>query len=240
MKVSVIGCSTTWSDRPTSSYCINDNILVDAGEGTLKYYKQAGVDFKKIEHIFVTHLHSDHTFAIINYIYNIIGCYRNGQKRVINIYGTKGITQYLKALQDVILPDSKNIDTSEFIRIHEITDFNEKIKVDDIEVSVFELKHGQIEDIAYVFDDNKATVGFSGDCTYTQNLDKFVKSANILYLECCGLKTSASHLGYDKYIEYVKENKDKIFYAVHCIDDVYYNADNLGICVAKAGQVNYY
>ncbi len=240
MKVSVIGCSTTWSDRPTSSYCINDNILVDAGEGTLKYYKQAGVDFKKIEHIFVTHLHSDHTFAIINYIYNIIGCFRHGQKRVINIYGTKGITQYLKSLRDILLPDSKNIDTSEFIRIHEITDFNEKIKVDDIEVSVFKLKHGQIKDIAYVFDDKKAKVGFSGDCTYTQNLDEFVKIANILYLECCDLKTSDSHLGYDKFIEYVKENKDKTFYAVHCIDDVYYNADKLGICVAKAGQVNYY
>ena len=46
MKVSVIGCSTAWTDRPCSSYCINDTILVDCGEGTFKYYAQAQVDYK--------------------------------------------------------------------------------------------------------------------------------------------------------------------------------------------------
>ena len=48
MQVKVIGCSNAWTDRPTSSYCINENILVDCGEGTFKYYQKAKVDYIKI------------------------------------------------------------------------------------------------------------------------------------------------------------------------------------------------
>ncbi len=238
MKVSVIGCSTTWSDRPTSSYCINDNILVDAGEGTFKYYNAAKVDFEKIKYIFITHFHSDHTFAVINHIYNAIWHYNHNEKKVIYIFGPKGVKTYFKNLRDIILPEYKDFNTDSFIKIREITNFDTKIKIENLEVSFFKLKHENLQDIAYVFDDGKVKVGFSGDCTYTPELDKFVEKANVLYLECCDLKTNDKHLGYDKYFEYMNNNKDKTFYAIHCENKIYDNAAKLGISVAKSGQIN--
>ena len=92
MKITVIGCSTTWTNRATSSYCINDNILVDAGEGTLKVYEKAGVNFNNIKHIFITHLHTDHVTTAFHHIYDI-GCevkYHNNCSRELNIYGPLG------------------------------------------------------------------------------------------------------------------------------------------------------
>ena len=240
MKVTVIGCSTSWTDRPTSSYCINDNLLVDAGEGTLKFYKQCGIDFEKIEHIFITHTHSDHTFACINLIYNAIWHHNRNHDKQLYIYGPEGIEKYFKDLRDIILPEYKNIDISGFIHFCEITNFNSTLKVGDIKVRVYELQHKDLQDIAYVFDDGITKVGFSGDCTYTKNLDKFINDANVLYLECCDMTTNIKHLGYDKFIEYTRKYPNKKFWAIHCEDNVYHNADKLGISVAKSGQISEY
>lgn len=236
MKVSVIGCSTTWSDRPTSSYCINDRILVDAGEGTFKFYKKAGVDFENIKHIFVTHLHCDHTFAVINHIYNDVWHYNRNDVKHLYVYGPKGTKEYFKKLIDITMPEYKDMDMSGFLHINEIENFNSEFKVEGLKVKFFKLKHGELEDIGYVFNDGVSKVGFSGDCTCTKELDTFVSSADTLFLECCGMETNQKHLGYDKYSNYQKEYPKKKFYAVHCDEGVYNNAKKLNIETAQAGK----
>lgn len=236
MKISVIGCSTTWSDRPTSSYCINDNILVDAGEGTLKNYKNTKVEVENIKYIFLTHLHSDHTFAVINHIYNRIWSYQT-RKNELFIYGPKGTKQYLKNLIKLMLPEYKNMDMSGFLHITEIENFEQKVQIENMNVSFYKLKHGILQNIAYIFDDGKTKVGFSGDCTYTKNLDKFIANSEILFLECCDLKTSKNHLGYDLFSLYQKKYTEKTFFAIHCSDDVYNNAKKLKLKVAKHSQI---
>lgn len=236
MKVSVIGCSTTWSDRPTSSYCINDEILVDAGEGTFKYYKKAGVDFENIKHIFVTHMHADHTFAVINHIYNSVWHYNRNQIKPLYVYGPKGIKQYFKSLVDVTMPEYKDMDMSEFLHIKEIDNFDTELRVEGLKVKFFKLVHGELEDIGYVFDDGVSKVGFSGDCTYTKELDGFVNQSDTLFLECCGMKTNDKHLGYDLYSNYAKKYPNKNFYAIHCENNVYNDAKKLKIKTAEAGK----
>ena len=88
--------------------------------------------------------------------------------------------------------------------------------------------------VPYVFDDNTTKVGFSGDCTYTETLDKFVKYCDVLFLECCDMKTDTRHLGYDKFIEYVKLYKDKKFYGIHCTNKIYFAENKLGITLAHS------
>ena len=236
MKISVIGCSTSWSDRPTSSYCINDEILVDAGEGTLKFYKRAKVNFEKIKYIFITHLHADHTFAVINHIYDRIWDNKK-QKSDLYIFGPKGIKQYFSNLIKIIMPEFKNMDMSSFLHIIEINNFDQNLQIENLKVSFFKLKHGKLDDIAYIFDDGKTKVGFSGDCTYTKELDQFVESAETLFLECCDLKTNKNHLGYDLYSSYSNKYKDKKFYAIHCVDRIFKNSKKLHLQVARSGQI---
>ena len=72
MQVTVIGCSTCWTNKPVSSYCINGNILVDCGEGTTKHYKKSGVDFFEIKHIFITHFHTDHFTGLSAHISQVL------------------------------------------------------------------------------------------------------------------------------------------------------------------------
>lgn len=237
MKVSIIGCSLTWTNRPTSSYCINNNILVDAGEGTLKYYEDAGVDFEKIKHIFITHMHTDHTLAVINHVYNAVWYHLRNKTKELFIYGPKGIKKYFKKLIKVAIPEYKNMNMSKFLHIFEIKDFNSEISVENLKVKFYQLKHGQLEDIAYVFDDGKTKVGFSGDCTHSKELDDFVDEAQILFLECCAMKTTKNHLGYDLYSQYVQKYPNKTFIAIHCENKIYENADKLHLTLAKAGDI---
>lgn len=236
MKIQVIGCSTTWSDRPTSSYCINDKILVDAGEGTFKYYKNAGVNFENIKHIFITHMHTDHTLAVINHIYNMFWHFNHGKQKALYIYGPAGIKKYFNNLIKIVMPEYKNFDFSNMLLIKEIKNFKETIEIENLKINFFKLKHGELENIAYIFDDGKAKVGFSGDCTYTKELDDFVKASKTLFLECCDMKTNQKHLGYDIFAQYIKTFPAKKFYATHCEDCIYKNADKLGINLAEFGN----
>ena len=162
-----------------------------------------------------------------------------GEAKELDIYGPKGTTKYFKDLIDVALPEYSDMDMSGFIHYHEIENFNEAINLEGLKVKFFQLKHGELEDIAYTFDDGVSKVGFSGDCTYTPNLDKFVASADTLFLECCDFKTTKNHLGCDQYLKYSDKYPNKKFYAVHCVDNVYQTAESLDIETAKAGQTYY-
>ena len=99
MEVTVIGCSTTWTDKPVSSYLLNKNILIDSGEGTIKYYKKCGVDLKNINHIFITHLHTDHFMGLSAHISQVLVYEGEDKKYRLNIYGPKGLLKALKTLQ---------------------------------------------------------------------------------------------------------------------------------------------
>ena len=179
MKVSVIGCSTAWTDRPTSSYCVNNTTLIDCGEGTLKFYKKANVNFLHIKNIFITHLHSDHTFALMEYIDQYIFYSAVKDRKSVTIYGPKGLREFLDNLK-LASCEYKEIDYNldDYFNIIEIEDFSKQIKVDNLIVYPYLFKHGKMDNISYVFDDGKVKVGFSGDITMQEGLNKFIENTN--------------------------------------------------------------
>lgn len=233
MKITVIGCSTSWTDRPTSSYCINGNILVDCGEGTSKGYKKNKINLMDIKNIFITHLHSDHTASLSNFLARYM-CYAKQDKlKTLTIYGPIGLKEYLKHLLYISLIDKVDKNIEDYINLVEITDFTKAIKIDNINVTTYPFNHGNLQDIAYIFDDTKVKVGFSGDLNFQQGIDKFISNFDYGFLECCSIKSSFSHLGYDHYIEFQNKYRDKKLYAIHCVDEVYQNEKSLNITCAK-------
>lgn len=234
MEVKVIGCSNSWTDRPTSSYCINDSILVDCGEGTLKFYKKAKVDFLNIKHIFITHLHSDHTFNLGTFYSYYANYERKEKMKTVTIYGPKGLKDYVDHIK--IVSFQCNYTFEDIFNIVEIEDFNKTIEIDEVKVKMFHFMHGNIDDIAYIFDDGKVKVGFSGDLNYQKEIQNFISNLNVVFLECSNATSSPTHLGYNDYIKLQSNNPDKKFFAVHCADSIYQNEKELGIKCAKHGK----
>ena len=131
MKVSIIGCSTCWTDRPTSSYCVNDTLLIDCGEGTMKYYKQAGVDFFNIKNILITHFHVDHTVNLIQYLSQYAFYSDASKRKSVTIYGPKGLKVYLDKLKRISL-DLENLNWEDYFNLVEIDSFKTGFKVGDL------------------------------------------------------------------------------------------------------------
>lgn len=231
MEVTVIGCSTSWTDRPASSYCINKSILVDVGSGTNKFYAKSNIDMMNIKTIFLTHLHSDHTASLSVYFGKYLRY--SPQKEKITIYGPKGLKVYLKHLLYVCLMDYYDVNLEDYFNLIEIDNFDNKITLNQFTISTYSFDHGNMKDIAYIFDDGQTKVGFSGDLNMQQNIDKFIENTNNVFLECCSMESSKAHLGYNDYIKFQNQFPDKKFYAIHCTDEVYNNEKQLGITCAK-------
>lgn len=236
MEIKVIGSSTAWSERPCSSYCINNKILIDCGEGTTKVYNKLGIVLNDIKYIFITHTLSDHTLGLVQYLcqhvfYNSIEKYKT-----LTIFAPRSFTKFLHRLFKLVC-DPKPVDLNKYINIIEITNFSQKIYIEDFTITPFKLKHGGLTDIGYVFDDNQCKVGFSGDTTYTKNLEKFVYDSDYLFLCCCSSLTTTAHIGLDRYKQLENKYPEKRFYAIHCVDAIYNNAKQYNIRLADSGDV---
>ena len=237
MKVQVIGCSTSWTSRPMSSYCLNDEILIDCGEGTAKEYLKLDFDSDKVKDIFITHFHFGHIFVLAYYFCKQRKIFEaTGEKR-LTVYGPEGLKKHLKLMQYFVFGEKSldEIQVEDFLNIVELSDGDE-VQIDSVKVKTFRLEHGNVDDNGYVFEVGDKKIGFSGDCTYTTNVENFVKDCDICFLECCSLKTSEKHLGYDKFKEIENKYPSCRFLAIHSTDNLYLNQDKYDMEFAISGK----
>lgn len=228
MQVTVIGCSTTWTDKPVSSYCINNNILVDCGEGTLKYYSKCGVNLKDINKIFITHIHGDHFLGVGAFISHVLVYESEEEKYRLTIYGPKGLLKALTVLKDTFACPNIKKNVEDYINVVELEP-NQTVFVDNFEINTIQLDHGGVVDIAYMFNEKGKTIGFSGDCTYDENTKKFVENCDVAFIDCCAEKTTKSHMGAEHLLPMQTAYPQKRLIAVHCTDEFLQKAKTLNI-----------
>mmetsp|Transcript_11962 Transcript_11962/g.32278 ORF Transcript_11962/g.32278 Transcript_11962/m.32278 type:complete len:522 (+) Transcript_11962:310-1875(+) len=76
--------------------------MFDAGEGTQINLQRSGVRPSRIEKIFVTHAHGDHTFGLAG-VLCLMGQDFDRTTKVVDIYGPKGLRAYLRAAMQLTL-----------------------------------------------------------------------------------------------------------------------------------------
>ena len=97
IKLTILGChsaSPRQNAFPTAQYLeIKErNFLIDCGEGTQTLLRKYKIQFSKIKHIFISHLHGDHFYGLIGLI-STFGLH--GRENDLHIYGPKGIKEVL-------------------------------------------------------------------------------------------------------------------------------------------------
>ena len=235
MQVKVIGCSTSWTDKPVSSYCINNTMLVDCGEGTLKYYQKCNIDFKNINHILITHMHSDHFLGVASFISQVLVYETEDQKFRLNIYGPKGLLKALTNMKELYSCPTINKRVEDYINVVEL-ESNQTFNVENFEVSTIELDHNGMTNLAYIFNEKNKKVGFSGDCTFDENTQKFVKNSDVAFIDCCSEKTTKSHMGAEHLIMLQNKYPQKRLIAIHCTDEFLAKAKKLNIETTESGK----
>lgn len=142
----------------------DDYLVMDMGSGTLS--RLMGVaDIKKIKHIFISHLHFDHTSDLLPFRYLL-----EELDHTVNIYTHKEDTPWYK-----ILFDHPNFN---IINIDE----NSEIKIGSMTLSFLKMNH-TVTDYAVIINGEK-TLCYTGDTVYNDNIPKCFEISDLVLADC--------------------------------------------------------
>lgn len=140
MNLTVLGCYAATPrtiTNPTSQVLEMQNrlFLIDCGEGTQVQLRKNKIKFSKINQIFISHLHGDHSYGLIGLVSTFMSLSRVND---LHIYGPKGIKQIINLQLRL-----SNSWTSYKLIFHELTSTESEVIFEDEKVIVktIPLKH---------------------------------------------------------------------------------------------------
>ena len=191
--------------RAGPSYALivnNYPYLVEAGEGIWRSLAKAalingddvtrGLSPEKLKHVFVTHLHEDHTVGIPSLLLNPFKLDIPTSKEIYGPTGTAAMVKHIVAAWkidiDEAIFDGYNPEGGRATG-HDITFKDQGVvyKDDNVKVEAFRTIHGSLKDtFAYRFTTEDRVIVFTGDGgPYHPNIVKAAMGADILVTESC-------------------------------------------------------
>jgi ribonuclease BN (tRNA processing enzyme) len=199
-QVVLLGTGTPFADPersgPSLAVIVNNvSYVVDCGPGAVrraaaaaKQKNIASLEAPKLRHLFITHLHSDHTTGYPDFILTPAVLDRNAP---LEVYGPKGLQamtgNILKAYKediDIRLHGLERGDPEGYkVHVHEIKE-GLIYKDSNVLVKAFKVTHGTWpEAYGYRFETKDKIIVVSGDCTYSENLVANARGCDILIHE---------------------------------------------------------
>ena len=152
-------------------------ILVDCGPGTLLQLEKAGLSYKEIDMVFLTHFHTDH----ISDLNALIWAYKWGnlnRKKDLTIIGPAGFRKYYEAFIKPLVWEPPARDFNLIIKEIDTT-----LDCQDFVVQSCKTVHTD-ESIAYNFLYKGKSLVISGDTEFCEDLIAFSHGCDVLMLEC--------------------------------------------------------
>lgn len=163
--------------------------VFDAGRGTTIRLQQAGIPLDRIEQVFLTHLHSDHTSGFADLWLTSWIWQRQNKMKVFGPVGTASFINHIEQAyaEDIRLRTSNsnlNGDLSQLLISESGLDNNVVYNMDDIKITAFHVNHGVVKQAyGYKFESGNRKIILSGDTAYSENLIKHAQNADILIHE---------------------------------------------------------
>lgn len=176
--------------NPANALVVDDAIyVIDMGMGVTEQFVKAGLDYKQIRGLFISHLHSDHELEFGNLVYN--DWVTNSLTKPLNAYGPVGIEEMIKnywALNkddiNTRIADEGRVDPRDLLIGHDMPFTKHVVMQDDhVRVSALPTPHKPLQNFAYRFDTPYGSVVYSGDTSFYPPLADFAKGADVLVHE---------------------------------------------------------
>lgn len=180
MKLTVLGCSggIGGQQRRTTSYLVDDDILIDAGSGVgdLSYEQ-----LMRIDHVFVSHAHLDH-IAFIPFLVDTVG---EDRGRPITVHASAETLRILRShiFNWLIWPDFSTIPDRDapFLRYHELR-HGDKVALGSRTIQPMPALH-TVPAQGYCIDSGDRQLVYTGDTTYSEELvERINRLGRIKYL----------------------------------------------------------
>jgi ribonuclease BN (tRNA processing enzyme) len=209
MKLYILGSGTCipYERRGSSGYALRlpkSTVLLDCGNGTTWKLGRVGINYLEVDHIFLSHLHPDHTADLIPFLFATKYARESKRGKRLSIWGGEGFKAFFSALEKAyngwITPDCLSLE-----------EIKEGImEFDDFTLSVRKTLHIE-SSLALRIESGGKSLVYSGDTDYSESLVELAKDADALVIECSmpdDLKVKG-HLTPTEVIRIANESKAK-------------------------------
>lgn len=215
MKINVIGNGFAHIARPNTSFLVNDEILVDTPQGSLKFMI-GSVDFSKIKYILITHFHSDH-FMDLHLVWDMIRHEKLPYR--VKVIAPKSALSRLVKLTKIIETNLSKKDILKYFQFIEVK-AGEQLIFEDYQFGTFEMKHNVKCSLGYTIQEsNGKVVGFTGDTAPCIGLEKLIEASNAVFIDTSTHGLSQNHVYVADVLTFHKKYKNKKFFSIHVSDE---------------------
>ncbi len=181
----------------------NGNFLVDTGGSIeiIKRLKKVNIDIKDINHIFISHSHTDHILGIIWMFKKLCSAFINGERKTeIDIYCNDVVYEAIIGVSKYILQEKFVKEMLNIINFH-ILNNNEKVEINGIEYTFFDIESVVTKQYGFECILNGNRLLFLGDETLNSNLYERVRNAEYVMHEayCLDSEENIFHAYYKKH-----------------------------------------
>jgi len=159
MKIRVLGCSGGIGDgHHTTSFLIDDDILVDAGTGVTTLSREA---LARIDHVFLTHSHLDHILCLPLLLDSVAA----GRDQAVVLHALPEVLGILKdhLFNWRIWPDFSRIPSVESPYLHYASlEIGESVHLGEREITAIPANH-VVPAVGYLLRGNQGSLLYSGD-----------------------------------------------------------------------------
>lgn len=163
----------------------NGSFLVDTGGSIeiLKRLKMININLEDIQHIFISHNHTDHILGFIWMLKKIGVAALNGKiKDKINVYCNDVVYESIQAIYNHTLPQKFINEFLKVIDFHVLSD-NEQIEINGINYTFFDINAKSTKQYGFECFMNGKRLVFLGDETSNPNLYERVRGADYVMHE---------------------------------------------------------
>ena len=196
MKIKMIGTGAISVKQRSACSLIDNKILIDCGNGTVKTLLEQNVDIKEINTLLITHLHGDHFLDIPFLIMQRKFCSSSNE---LNIYCPKGTEKVIGKIINFIysdIEDWKVLRDKTKVKFIEFENLTNKEVTNGYFVDSYEVMHGDFKPAyGFILKNGDKSVGFSGDSIYCKNIETIVKKSDISILDMSFIDGNNKHMG---------------------------------------------
>lgn len=184
MRAIVLGAGTsipTCGFSPAGVYVkiAKEHVLLDAGAGTLQRLNCAGAPWYKLDRIFLTHFHVDHSLDLVSILF-ALRLPQVGRKKPLHVYGPPGLWKLYRRLnlayQDWLSPRGYRV------AFHEVQ--HNTLRLPGYTVRTHPMNHYATKAVGYRLTAGGKSLAYSGDTDMCDEVVALGQGADALILEC--------------------------------------------------------
>ena len=188
MKLVILGAGTnvplSYLASPSLALFISDNpIIFDMGPGALRQMARVGIGHDRIQQIFISHFHPDHTADLVHFLFATRNPEILKYRKSFTITGPAGFTDFLKTLQKGY---KKWLDIPpEIMEVDELDIEKPDSRIyTDYSINSQPIDHTP-NSLAYRVDNMEGrSLVYSGDTSLCDGIVNIARNCDLLILEC--------------------------------------------------------